>query len=252
MDDNTLKAATDGFNLPHDIVTLPTGGVFYKTKKKSVKVGYLTANDENIMINSVQSNRDNLVINLIRNKLYEHDLKPEDLLESDVEAILLFLRNTSFGPEYNVTLKDPKTEKSFNATILLDEINIKKAEHKPDENGFLTTTLPRTNVLVKLKPLTYGDIIDIEKMTDQYPVERVAPKITWRLGKQIQEVNGETDKGYIAKFIDNLPIMDSKYIRKFLNENIPSLDLRKQILAPSGEMVNVDITFGVDFFRPFF
>jgi hypothetical protein len=46
--------------------------------------------------------------------------------------------------------------------------------------------------------------------------------------------------------------MDSKYIRNFLNENVPSLDLKKQVLAPSGEIVNVDVNFGVEFFRPFF
>ena len=36
------------FNLPHDVLELPSGGVFYKSKKKSVKIGYLTASDENI------------------------------------------------------------------------------------------------------------------------------------------------------------------------------------------------------------
>jgi hypothetical protein len=49
-----------------------------------------------------------------------------------------------------------------------------------------------------------------------------------------------------------MPIMDSKYIRKFLSENEPRLDLTKTILAPSGNKVDVAITFGVEFFRPFF
>lgn len=252
MDENTLKAATENLSLPHDMVPLPTGGIFYKSKKKSVKVGYLTANDENILVNTLQSNKENIVMSLIRNKLYEHDLRPEELLESDIEAILLFLRNTSFGPEYNVSLIDPKTDKMFKSSILLDEINIKRTENKPDENGLFTVTLPRTNVTVKLKPLTYFDILDIENMSQQYPAGRIAPKITWRLSRQIVELNGDTDKGNIIKFVDNLPIGDSKFIKSFLKENVPSLDLTKDILAPSGEMVKTDITFGVEFFRPFF
>jgi hypothetical protein len=252
MDENTLKAATENLSLPHDMVPLPTGGIFYKSKKKSVKVGYLTANDENILVNTLQSNKENIVMSLIRNKLYEHDLRPEELLESDIEAILLFLRNTSFGPEYNVSLIDPKTDKIFKSSILLDEINIKRTENKPDENGLFTVTLPRTNVTVKLKPLTYFDILDIENMSQQYPAGRIAPKITWRLSRQIVELNGDTDKGNIIKFVDNLPIGDSKFIKSFLKENVPSLDLTKDILAPSGEMVKTDITFGVEFFRPFF
>ena len=37
-------------NLPHDVVSLPSKGKFYKNKKSSIKVGYLTANDENILM----------------------------------------------------------------------------------------------------------------------------------------------------------------------------------------------------------
>ena len=89
-------------------------------------------------------------------------------------------------------------------------------------------------------------------MADEYPAGRVAPRVQWRLQKQIVEVNGDRDKGVIAKFVDQLPIMDSKYIRNFLLDNQPSLDLTKQVKAPSGEIATVTIAFGVDFFRPFF
>ena len=37
-----------------------------------------------------------------------------------------------------------------------------------------------------------------------------------------------------------------------LFENEPSIDLRKTLLAPSGEKVEVTITFGAEFFRVFF
>jgi hypothetical protein len=49
-----------------------------------------------------------------------------------------------------------------------------------------------------------------------------------------------------------MPLADSKHIKKFLNENEPRLDLIRVIIAPSGEKLNVNIGFGVDFFRPFF
>jgi hypothetical protein len=67
-----------------------------------------------------------LVISLLRSKIYEPDLRPEDMLNGDIEALLIFLRNTSFGPEYVVSVTDPQTNNEFNATILLDELNIKK------------------------------------------------------------------------------------------------------------------------------
>jgi hypothetical protein len=37
-----------------------------------------------------------------------------------------------------------------------------------------------------------------------------------------------------------------------MKENEPKLDLKKTVIAPSGEKVDVEINFGVEFFRPFF
>jgi hypothetical protein len=251
MEQNLYEAATQNFNLPHDIVKLPSGGIFYKSKKKSVKVGYLTANDENYLVGS-SDNGENIIFTILKNKLYEHDLRPEELLNGDVEAILIFLRNTSFGSEYKISLKDPKTDKNFITSVTLDELNLKQTEVKPDEDGTFTTTLPKTNKKVKLKPITFNDTLEIEKMASQYPPGRQAPKVTWKVLKHIVELDGETDKGKLSTMVDSLPIMDSKFIRKFVRENEPSLDLNRTVYAPSGELVSFEITFGVDFFLPFF
>ena len=86
MDNQTSQYAQQNISLPHDVVPLPSGGVFYKSKKSTVKVGYLTANDENILMGGA----DDLTMALVRAKLFEPDLKPEELLEGDIEAILIF------------------------------------------------------------------------------------------------------------------------------------------------------------------
>ena len=252
MDENLIKAGTENFSLPHDVVKLPSGGKFYKNKKSSVKVGYLTATDENTLISSAQNNPESLIYNLVRSKVYETGVDPTDLLESDIEAILLFLRNTSFGPEYGMIVEDPVTKKPFEATIVLDELNITKCENEPNEDGSFNTVLPMSKVSVKVRPLFFGEQKEIEKMGREYPKGRTAPVVNWRLVKQIMEINGDDSKENISKFVDTMPIGDSKYIRNFLNKNIPSLDLEKTIYAPSGEVVTVKVAFGVEFFRPFF
>ena len=251
MEQDIVNAGTENFNLPHDVVQLPSGGIFYKSKKKSIKVGYLTATDENSLM-SGQGTNDNIIMSLLRNKMYEHDLRPEELIDGDVEAILLFLRNTSFGPEYTVSLTDPQTKKPFSHSVILDELDIRKTEVKPDENGLFTTKLPKSGVTVKLRPLTYSDTLEISSIVDTYPVGRTAPIVTLRLMKHIVEVNGDSDKSNIAIFVSTLPIMDSKYIRKFIRDNQPSLELTRAAIAPSGEKISFEISFGVEFFRPFF
>lgn len=234
-------------NLPHDVVPLPSGGVFYKNKKSSLKVGYLTANDENILMGGGTD----VTTMLLRNKIYEPEIKIEDLLQGDVEAILIFLRNTSFGPEMTLNLVDPATQKTFESKIMMDQMSIKQGQ-KPNEDGTFTVTLPKSNSVAKIRPLTFGESNDIENMAESYPQGRIAPKITWRLQKQIVEIDGTNDKGEISKIIDKMLIADSKFIKNFLVENEPRLDLRKTVIAPSGEKLTISVGFGVEFFRPFF
>jgi hypothetical protein len=250
--DTTQQYGQQNFSLPHDVVKLPTGGVFYKNKKKSVKVGYLTAADENILMAGDSIGKDGLVITLLRNKLYEPDLRPDELLQGDLEAILIFLRNSAFGPEYNITLTDPDTNKKFETTILLDELYIKETKEKPNDEGYFIVQLPKSNSTVKLKPLSFGELSELDKMADQYPVGRIAPKQTWKLNKMVVEIDGNSDVAHITQTIDSLPISDAKFIRNFVEENEPRLDLVRKVNAPSGKEVYANIAFGVEFFRPFF
>ena len=247
MDNQSKEYGQANFSLPHDVVPLPSQGIFYKNKKKSVKVGYLTANDENLLM----AGGEDMTPNLLRTKIYEPDLRVEEMLEGDVEAILIFLRNTAFGPEMEITLTDTETRKPFKTTVLMDQLTILQGQ-TPNEDGTFITTLPKSQTTVKLKPMTYGEILENQRIVDSYPVGRVAPKITLRLQKEIVEANGSTDKGEIAKFIEQMPIADSKFIRNFMNENEPRLDMTRVVMTPSGDRLTVNVGFGVDFLRPFF
>lgn len=253
MEQDIYAAGQEGFNLPHDVIQLPTQGKFYKSKKKSIKVGYLTAADENILaeVDYRKNINEGIILPLLRNKIYERDLRPEELLDGDVEAILLFLRNTSFGPEYRVTSTDPQTDERFSTTVLLDELNYKQTEVDPNEDGYFETILPVSKKKVLLKLLNIGDKIEIDRIIKSYPSERTAPVVTTKLLKHIISIDGDEDRSKISVFVEQMPIADSKHIRRFIIDNEPRLDLIKEIVAPSGEKVTIDITFGVEFFRPF-
>jgi hypothetical protein len=174
------------------------------------------------------------------------------MIDTDVQAILLFLRNTSFGPEYNMKINDPATNKLFEVTVLIDQVDYVTPKFKSDDEGLFEYQLPKSGVKVKLKLLSIGEQKEIENVVDSYPKGVVAPTITKRLEKHIVEIDGNRDKGQIAEFITKMPISDSKAIRKHISECEPKLDLKQTVVAPSGEKVSFDITFGVEFFRPFF
>jgi hypothetical protein len=249
--DQAIEYGQQNFNLPHDVVKLPSKGVFYTPKKESLKVGYLTAADENLLM-SQNNSKEGIVTSLLKNKIYEPGFNIDQLLNIDVQAILIFLRNTAFGPEYNFNILDPKTNKYFEMTVTLDEVSFLPLKHEPDSNGHFSYTLPKSQKNVKFKLLNLGDDKKIEQLLDSYPKGMVTPVVTKRLENQIIEIDGTTDKGQISTFINNMPISDSKDLRKFINECEPQMDLQKKVIAPSGEEVTVNVTFGVEFFRPFF
>lgn len=254
MEQDVYQAGQAEFNLPHDVIELPSKGIFYKSKKKSIKVGYLTASDENIIANAdaKKSIQESIIAPLLRSKIYERDLRPEEMIDGDIEAVLIFLRNTSFGPEYNFTVTDPRTNKTFETTVLLDELDYKPIEEKPDFEGLFSYVLPKSKKEVKFRLMTIGDQKELDKFNSQYPAGMTVPIATKRLEKQIVEIDGTKDPLQIVKFINQMPISDAKDFRRFAYKCEPKIDLQKVIQTPSGEKVTIDVTFGVEFFRPFF
>jgi hypothetical protein len=76
--------------------------------------------------------------------------------------------------------------------------------------------------------------------------------MTKQLEKIVKEVDGVRDQMTIAQFIQTMPIKDSQSIRKIIRENTPAIDLNIIANSPSNEEVRVRISFGVEFFRPFY
>ena len=103
--------------IPYDIIELPSQGIFYSNNKKTVKVSYLTAADENILTSPGLINSGEVMDILLKTKILDKDINPIELAECDKEAIFIFLRNTAFGTEYVFNLVDPTTGKDFKHTV---------------------------------------------------------------------------------------------------------------------------------------
>ena len=238
--------------IAYDVVELPSRGIHYPNNKKSVRVAYLTAADENILSapNIIQSNT--LVPELIKRKVIDRDINTEDLVDEDVRAILIFLRNTAFGSEYEVSLDDPKTNEPFIAKTDLSSLNFKPFELVADAMGEYSYTMPKTGLDITFKFLTQKQEKEIEEIKRSWNGLGVPPVKTKELEFMIKSVKGNRDMMNIRNFIETLPIKDSQEFRKYVNTHKPGLDLKQVATAPSGEKVEYYIGFGVEFFRPFF
>ena len=238
--------------LPYDVVTLPSQGLFYKNKKKSVKVTYLNASDENLLATpSLQANGE-LVNTLLTRKILDKDINVMDMPECDKEAILVFLRNTAFGSDYIITLVDPKTNESFDSTIDLSVLKTTDLGVEVDEKNEFEYHLEEKKKKVKLGFLTPEDTRMLKSIDEKNKNAPVNPYMTKQLEFLVKEIDGVRDAMTISNYIQTMPIRDSQSIRKIVRKNSPSLDLTISVLTPSNEEINARITFGVEFFRPFY
>jgi len=239
-------------SIAYDVLELPSRGIYYPNGKKSVRVAYLTASDENILSSPSLINSNSVVTELLRRKVLDRDLPVDDIVEEDRQAILIFLRNTSFGSEYKFSVLDSKTNNEFETTVDLSEVKIKDFNLQPDINNEYNFYLEKSQTDITFNFLTKKQETEIDKIRESWNGNGVAPIITKQLEFMIKSVGGIRDALQIRNFIEKMPIKDSQDFRKFVKENKPGLDLTKTVKTPSGEDIQVNIGFGVEFFRPFF
>jgi hypothetical protein len=139
-----------------------------------IPVAYLTAADENI-IASPNVYRDGKLLDIIlERKVLDKRINTNDLCSGDKDAIILWLRGTSYGEEFPITAINPETGKQYNVTINLSQFDYNKFELEGDENGlfdyetsngdsikfkFFTNTEEE-----KLKKIISSQITDINKL----------------------------------------------------------------------------------------
>ena len=122
-------------SIAYDVIELPSRGIHYTNKKKSVRVAYLTASDENILSSPSFLSTNTVITELLKRKILDKDLSIDEIVEEDRQAILIFLRNTAFGSEYTLTITDDKTGESFTSNVDLGTLKLKDFNLSEDSNG---------------------------------------------------------------------------------------------------------------------
>lgn len=155
------------FSESFDVIPLPSKGECYENNMSTIAVSYLTANDENMIV-SPNLYRDGLILDyLLKAKIKNKNINPDDLLEGDREAIILWLRATGYGTQYPITVTDKKTGVNFDTTVDLTQIKHKPFVLNGDENGHFDFTMPVTKDEIKFRFLTHGDIKQIEEIENE-------------------------------------------------------------------------------------
>lgn len=234
------EATSDSF-AQYDVIQLPSNGQCYKSKMDRVPVAYLTAYDENI-ITSPNLYKDGLVIDfLLKNKIVNKEINPDDLVSGDVDAITLFLRATSYGPEFPIVVRDPETGEQIDTVVDLTTLKPREFKLVGDENGWFEFETPLKKDKIKFRYLTRKQEKQLQKITE---LENNGTK-AYMLDNEREMLNGailsdklisETDKKTIKSALTVMENWSKKL--KEVNDSrfnrIVTNSLQLQVMAVNG------------------
>jgi hypothetical protein len=249
------------FDFPTEVITLPSKGLVYPESnplsRGSVQIKYMTAREEDILSSQNLIKKGLVLDKLFESVVVEPGVNVGDITIGDKNAILLATRILGYGSEYKVEVTDPFTLENQKVTIELSKVQTKEIDESVlnRENRY-EFFLPLSKKKVKFKLLTHKDEsdinADIQAINRLSKGENISQDVSTRLRYMIQEVDGNTDRGFINNFVkNNLLARDSKALREYVKTISPDMNFKYEFTSDiTGEMEALDIPFGVGFFYP--
>jgi len=239
--------------MSYEVVSLPSKGLFYPDGLKEVQIEYLTSRDEDLLTTPSFIDDGSVLDKLLARKIVDKNINPKNLLSGDRSALILFLRTSSYGNIYKVSVPDPRNGNSFEEDVDLLTLKYKEVNEKPNAAGEFVVEIPMRKKKVSVKLLTSGaeDIIfkQAEARREAYQ-EEVSEFNTMRLKASIMEINGNRDRSYIERFVDVMPALDAFTIRRKLLDVSPEVEMKYMFTAPDGYKFEAPLSMGIDFFFP--
>ena len=235
-------------------VELPSKGKLYSNGVSEVQITYMTASDENLLSSPELIRKGTVIDELLKRKIKTEGIKVGDLLNGDKDKIILQLRASSYGQYYDVKVTCPETGNDFEYSIDLLTLNEKELSQEPDELMQFSFMLPMSKKLVKFKLLSSGEfdkVLDASQKQKEIYKSQYSETITFLLKSQIKEIDGNTDRNFINKFIDKMKAGDSTALRRYIKSIEPGIDYEYELTSPyTGNTFKATLNFGIDFFYP--
>jgi|TARA_R110000744_G_scaffold374275_1_gene486942 hypothetical protein len=241
------------FNLPTETVDLPSKGLLYPEDSPLasgvLEMKYMTAKEEDILTNQNYIKNGTVIDKLLQSLIVSKDIKINDLLIGDKNAIMIAARILSYGKDYKVQFSGEDVVIDLS---LLENKIINEDLFENRKNHF-TFALPTTGNTVTFQLLTHADEKNIEREIEGRKKlnKDASTQVTTRLSYIITSINGLSEKKDVREFVnDFLLAKDARALREYYSEVSPDVNIQHTYTDDAGREEVLDIPIGIDFFWP--
>jgi len=249
-----------GLDIPTELVPLPSNGKVYPLDSSlhmtdTVEIRPMTAREEDILTSRALLKKGTVITELIRSCLIDRSINANDLLTGDRNALMVAIRITGYGPEYNTEIECGECNSKMEHAFDLSSLPIKRLDIEPvvAGNNLFEFALPYSKKIVKFRFLTGRDEEEISVMNEKQKKLGLSTEsnITTNLLHSIVSIEGIEDRSKIANFIKHMPARDSLALRNYIKNNEPGVIMRQETTCPSCSHVEeVSMPLGVNFLWP--
>ena len=258
------------FVAPTEFVEIPSKGKFYPQGHplqgvESVEIRQMTAKEEDILSSQTLLKQGVAIDRFLQSVIVDKKLNSDSMLIGDKNALIVAARCSGYGIDYGTTITCPNCTANNSLNIDLGEAkqpyggyNATEAEEPlegvegPDAVGNYFITLPVSKARFEVKLMTGREEKAFAKRLETRRKKRQAEAMMTDQFKTFTlSINGIGDLRQMYKFIDNLPVRDSRFLRNQYQKLSPALNLKHDfICGECGYEQEVEVPITAQFFWP--
>ena len=244
-------------------VELPSRGEYYPEGhplhgSETIEIKHMTAKEEDILTSRTLLKKGLAVDRLLQSIIVDKRVKPDDLYVGDKNAVIVAARQSAYGDEYTTKVGCQACGETSSFTFNLSEHklshpkDIEDPEFEATSTGTFIIKLPKTGFSAEVRLLNGKDEKWLAKSMEQKRKARIGETtLTDQMRLFIVSVNGVKDRTQINEFINAMPAIDSRHIRRIYKQLSPNIDLTQDFVCiECGAETKMEVPFTADFFWP--
>ena len=250
---------------PTEFVELPSGGRYYPPghalyKQDTVEIRYMTARDEDILTSQTLLRKGLAIDRLLENLLINEEIQVNDLLVGDKSALILAARISGYGADYHTKVTCPGCNTAVDHSFDLSDVSLNPGtivsegveEVEVTPHGTFVATLPKTQYKAEFRLLTGKDERHLSEAANKKAKLNIPDAgATDLLKRLLVSINDVTNGSEISDFIDNMPALDSRFLRACVVGATPNVDMSQLYSCSNcGYETEMEVPLTADFFWP--